>query len=155
MRVLPILLTLCLAACGGDDDTASADAEGCEHLQDGPDVDRTATATAAGAPGVLNDHMRYDITLVPVTGGNGGVVAFAAPEAGGYIFFLDATVPFAISDATGAPVTLEDSATSSTACADIKGRHVADLAVGTYNLSFGPTTATAVSLVIEEEAHEE
>jgi FAD/FMN-containing dehydrogenase len=148
-----LLSTALLVGCSGEEETA--DTEACEHLQNGPQSAVTATAAAAGAPAVSNDHKRYDITLVDVTGGKGGSVSFASSEAAEYVFFLNADVPFKATDASGQTVAIEASATSSSECGDIKGRHIVPLGVGTYTLSFGPTSATSVSLVIEEEAHEE
>lgn len=153
--VIPVFL-LAVTACGDEatdggqtPDLDAADGEGCEHLQEGPGVAITATATASGAPSVDEDHRRYDTALVDVTGGKGGVVDFGASAAGLHVIFLSADVPLFINDATGAPVAIEDSATSSTACADIKGKHVVDLGVGTYHLILGPTTETEVSIVVE------
>jgi hypothetical protein len=145
------LSILAFAGCGDDDthDDAAADAEGCEHLQDGPSAAITAATAAAGAPSVDDDHRRYDVTLVDVTGGKGGVVKFAASAAGVHVIFLDADVPLFITDAAGAPVAIEESASSSTACADIRGKHVVELGVGTYNLTLGPTTSTQVGVVVE------
>jgi hypothetical protein len=94
--------------------------------------------------------MRYDVTLTAITGGNGGFVSFASAEAVHYAFFLDAPVAFAVQDGSGATVPIEESATSSPECSDIRGRHVVDLGVGTFFLSLGPATESEVSIVIEE-----
>lgn len=148
-----LLSSALLAGCGGEKN--EADVEGCEHLQEGPSAAVTATAAASGAPAVSNDHKRYDITLPAGTGGNNtGSVSFAAGEASDYVFFLGADVPLKITNASGAAVAFEESATTSSACTQIKGRHVAPLQVGTYTLTFGPTTQSSVSLVIEETDHE-
>lgn len=37
-------------------------------------------------------------------------------------------------------------------CSEIKRRHMFVLSVGTYNITFGPTTESSVSLVIVEAA---
>jgi len=148
-----LLSTSLLVGCSGEEEE-SADTEGCAHLQNGPAATVTATATASGAPAVSNDHKRYDITLVDVSGQKGGSVTFAASEATDYVFFLNADVAFSVANSSGQPVAIEESATSSSECGDIKGRHVVPLSVGTYTLTFGPTSATSVSVVIEEAAHE-
>jgi hypothetical protein len=150
------LVMLSLAACGGDDSTEeeeSIDVEGCEHLIEGPEVPVTATATSDGAPSVADDHMRYDVTLVEVDGGNGGAVAFDADEATDFVFFLSADVDMAITDSGDQEVAIEESATSSPECEEIRGRHVAELTVGTHYLSFGPTPEEQVSVVIEHADH--
>jgi hypothetical protein len=150
MKLLPVVLlsTALFVGCGGDEE--SADTEGCEHLQGGPATPITATASSTGAPAVSNDHRRYDITLTDVTGGKGGSVSFAASEGMDYVFFTSADVKVTVTNASGAAITAEESVNSSSTCTEIKGRHTFPLSVGTYTLTFGPTTATSVSLVIEE-----
>jgi hypothetical protein len=143
------LLAVC-AACPGE---PNVDQEGCEHLKEGPATAVTALASGEG-PLVADDHHRYDVSLVAITGGNGGRVRFASDEQGDFIIFLNQGVPLKVLDSSGAEVAIEASATSSTACTDIRGRHVVPLGVGTYTLSLGPTTQTSVGIVIEHAAHE-
>lgn len=131
----------------------TADEEACEHLNGGPDAPLLATASAELAPAIAGDHKRYLITLIDVAGGKGGFVKFAPPEATDYLFFLDASVPVQFLDWTNGPVPPEESSTNSTACAEIKARHVVPLQVGTYGVQFGPTAETAVGVVVEEAAH--
>jgi len=140
--------------CGGEEEEENVDVEGCEHLQEGPSTAVTATAATAGAPAVKDDHRRYDVTLVDVTGGKGGSVTFAAAEEGDYVLFTSADVQVAITDANGQAVAPEASVKSSTECTEIKGRHTIPMKVGTHTLTFGPTTQTSVSLVIEPAAHD-
>ena len=145
-----LLSSALLAGCGEPDE---ADVEGCEHLQEGPSA--AVSASASGAPAVSNDHKRYDITLPAGSGGNVGSVSFAAPEATDYVFFLGSNVTLKVTNASGQTVSFEESATSSAQCTNIKGRYVAPLEVGTYTLTFGPSTSVnSVSLVIEESGHE-
>ena len=146
-----LLSTALLAGCGTVNE---ADVEGCEHLQEGPSSIVTATATASGAPAVENDHRRYDISLVDVTGGKGGFVSFGVDHEAEYILFTGADVPVVVRNAAGAMVSFEASVKSSPECTEVKGRHTVELPVGMYTLSFGPTTQSVVSLVIEEVAHE-
>ncbi len=153
--MLKKLLSVCLvssavlAGCGA---TEEGDVEGCEHLQKGPGSAVTATTTGT-APAVSNDHKRYDITLPAGSGGNTGSVSFASGEAVDYVFFLGTDVPLKITQGTQ-EVSFESSAKSSATCTEVKGRYVAPLGVGTYTLTFGPTSATSVSLVIEESGHD-
>lgn len=130
------------------------DEEGCEHLQSGPSTEVTAVSEGDG-PLVADDHQRYDITLVPLTGGNGGSVRFAADEDGEFIVYLDEDVPLAVTDGSGNPVAAEESSSSSETCTEVRGRIVFDLTVGTYHLHFGPTQASEVGVVIEHGAHAE
>lgn len=147
-----LLSSALLAGCGEKNE---ADVEACEHLQEGPAAAVTATASASGAPAVSNDHKRYDITLPAGSGGNVGSVSFAAAEATDYVFFTGSNVTLKVTSASGQEVTFEESATSSVECTNVKGRYVAPLQVGTYTLTFGPTSDSTVSLVIEETNHEE
>lgn len=145
-----LLSTALLAACGGEE---SADAEACEHLKEGPASTVTAAATASGAPAVNNDHRRYDITLADINGGKGGSVSFAVAEAATYVLFTTVDAGLGVKNANGQDVTVSQRTTSSTECTEVKGRYTVPLTVGTHTLSFGPVSATTLSLVIEEEAH--
>lgn len=150
-----LMSTALLAAGCGDDEEGeeSADVEGCEHLQEGPSTAVTATLTGT-PPAVDDDHRRYDITLVDGTGGKTGSVSFAAAEATDYIIFTSADVALTVTNSSGAEVEIEESAKSSSECTEVKGRHVVPMSVGTYRLTFGPTTAASVNIVIEHEVHE-
>jgi hypothetical protein len=154
-----LLMSTALLAAGCGDDTEeeeNPDVEGCEHLQEGPSSAVTATLTGT-PPAVDDDHRRYDITLVDGTGGKTGSVSFAAAEATDYIIFTSADVALSVTSSSGAQVAIEESAKSSSECTEIKGRHVVPMTVGTYTLTFGPTTASSVSIVIEhshEHGHE-
>lgn len=144
-----LLSSALFLACGEEEETA--DSEGCEHLKEGPVTPITASASDTGAPAVSNDHRRYDITLTDVTGGKGGSVSFAAAEGADYVLFTGADVPVTVKSSSGTAVNPEESVKSSSVCAEVKGRHTFGLSVGTYILTFGPTTVTSVPLVIEED----
>jgi len=137
--------------CGEEEETV--DVEGCEHLQEGPASAVTATAATTGAPAVKSDHRRYDVALVDMTGGKGGSVTFAAAEESDYVLFTSADVPVAVKDANGRAIAIEASVKNSAECAEIKGRHTIPLKVGTHTITFGPTTQSSVSIVIEPSEH--
>ena len=151
-------LVLSTLTLGCSETHENPDGEACEHLKGGPAAAPapapTAAATADAAPAVAADHQRYDVTLIDVAGGKGGFVKYAASEATDYIFFLGADVPVEFLDAANAPVAPEASASNSTGCAEIKGRHLVPFEVGTYALRFGPTTQTTVSIVVEGAGHD-
>jgi hypothetical protein len=158
---MPILLSALLAACSDEpaethgDTEPDVDAEACEHMSEGPYNDVTAAADSATAPSVDAEHTAHRIALPATTGGNGGYVSFASGAAGDIIFFLDADVPLAIEDASGAAVPIEEScdpAACSTSCTLLAGRHVVELAVGTYYLLLGPSSSAAVALSHEQAA---
>jgi hypothetical protein len=145
-----LLSSALLVGCGAP----AEDAEACEHLREGPAVPTTASASSASAPEVMAEHKRYDISLPAGTGGNTGSVSFKADHATDYTFFLSADVSLSLTSSSGQAVEFESSAKSSASCGDIKGRYVAPLEVGTYFLTFGPSSLSSVSLVIEESGHE-
>jgi hypothetical protein len=173
LRISPIaLMSLALVACDDGEDgthehgaggtTADAaaelpDTEGCEHMVEGPSAAVTAGADAASAGAIADDHTRYDVTFVDLAGGQkGGAVTFAADETGDFHFFFDAAVPYQVADAAGTVVEIEESSPGTEACTEIKQWDIVELAVGTYTLTFGPTDATGVKIVVEHggEAHD-
>lgn len=139
---------------GGDAGPVGAelDPEVCEHLTEGPYVEHTATDALDTAPDVSAEHTAHTITLVDFAGQNGGYVAFQAPAAGEYLFYLDADLPLSIQSSAGGDVPIEASC-NPTACSDactaIVGRHLVDLEVGTYYLELGPTLEDSVNLAHE------
>ncbi len=144
-RFSAVLLSVALLVGCGEE---TIDSDACEHLQEGPASAITASANATGAPAVSNDHRRYDISLVDGTDGKGGAVSFAVAEANDYTLFLNGLVPVVLRDASGQVVQVTASGTGSSECSDIQRRHFFSLGVGTYSITFGPTTAGSVSLVI-------
>lgn len=154
--VLAALLAALPLACGEEEarEEESPDAEACEHFAGTAVKAVTAAPAREQAPAAASDHHRYAITLTDVEGGKGGFVSFASEAAGDVVFFLDAAVPARLVDSTGAQLAFEESATSSTECSAIKGRHVAELAVGTVWLELGPTEISSVNLIVEGAAHE-
>jgi hypothetical protein len=155
-------VALAATACGDDHDDHDHDHggetladEACEHTAEGPYRDVTATADAVDGPVASFEHTGVRIALVDVTGGKGGFVTFESAEAADFTFFLSAHVPLTVQDATGAPVVIEATADVD-ACAEVAVQYTAELGVGTYRLSFGPTEATTVTLVAEAagEAHD-
>lgn len=159
MRALTILILACVPAAGCGEHREhgheNPNAEACEHLKEGPAVAVSAAAAAStDAAKIGNDHKRYDVTLVDVTGGKGGFVSFAAAKEGEYILFTSAPAKLNVKSAAMADVAAESSAASVTECTDVKGRHVYDLKVGTYVIGIGPETADKVSFVVEaSDAH--
>ena len=139
-----LLSAALLVGCGEE----NIDNDACEHLQEGPAAPITASANTTGAPAVSNDHRRYDISLIDATGGKGGSVSFAVTEAGNYALFLGGVVPVNLRDANGELVKVNASGMDSEACSELKRTHYFVLEVGTYSLTFGPTTESSVSIVI-------
>lgn len=161
MRALSSFINLLIAAtlaasllssCGGDDpghEGEDVDAEGCEHLSEGPYTPiAAATERSAAAPAVGADHMAYSISL---PAGAAGHVTFAVDAAGEHVLFFDQAVTVKVFSASGTEVPIEASAPGSDACDEVKGRHTIDLAVGTHILEISAAGSLAlVNLVIEE-----
>jgi hypothetical protein len=156
-KILAAVLVAALPLACGEEVTPveeSVDAAACEHLAGAEVVAVTAAAVRDQAPAVAADHHRYEIALGEIEGGRGGFVSFASEQAGDVLFFLDADVPVKLVDAAGAAVAFEQSVTSSSECALIKGRHLAELPVGTVWLQFGPAAVEKVNLVVEGAEHD-
>jgi hypothetical protein len=157
------LATLCVLflsatplGCGEDKpgEEENPNVEACEHIEMGPAVALTAaTTSSASAPKLGDDHKRYDVSMVDVTGGKGGYVSFAASKAGEYIFFTTAPVTLKVKTSAMADVAVESSAAMIAECTQVKGRFVYDLEVGTYIIAIGPETVDKVSFVVEPGAH--
>jgi len=124
--------------------------DACVHMANGPNANSAASDAAdAGAPDVSAHHTRHDITLTNLTGGNGGFVKFLSGKHTDFFFFLDKDIPFAVQDAVGGAVSIEERR-SVGECAEVAMGHKAAIEVGTYYLSFGPTPLATVSLVVVE-----
>lgn len=154
-----LALALATTGCGDDehehDHEHSLEEEGCEHLVEGPFEPITALADSAGTlPNAAIEHTSVQISLVPVTGGNGGFVAFEAEADGDYLFFLDTNVPARFLDSAGAVVPIEATEIGSELCTEIAVIYTVELEVGTYTIQLGPTAATTVSIVHEEASGE-
>ncbi|HLL04561.1 MAG TPA: hypothetical protein VK539_28515 [Myxococcaceae bacterium] len=141
-----LLSAALLASCGGE----NVDTRPCEYLQEGPASSVTASVSATGAPAVSADQRRYDISLIDVTGGKGGSVSFSVTEAGDYTLYLNGEVPVNVTNPSGQRIEVTVSGTGSSECTEIKRRHTFPLAAGMHSIAFGPTTASSVSLVIDQ-----
>lgn len=165
LLTIALSVTLCVAACADDHDhdhaheegeTHSAVEEACEHVVSGPFVDVEAADTADAAPSATHEHSAVNVTLPADPDDSAmqmGYVTFEADEAADFAFFLSADVAFAILDASGNEVEIEETEAVSE-CDEVAVEHVAELEIGTYTLLLGPTTETLVSLVVEEANHE-
>lgn len=148
-------LLLATAACGGDDAGGSheelePEADGCEHMIEGPNQEITAIADMAGdAPDMGEHHVRWDIALVDDgTGMFSGYVDLVVEEEGESIFFGDADIPLTIWDANGDEVPLHSADDSITECTEVDASNTYELGVGTYLLGLGPTTEATFSVVV-------
>ena len=83
-----VLLGIGVVLASGCGTLPKTDVEACEHIAEaGTAV--TATASAATASSLSDDHKRNEVTLVDVTGGKGGFAKFEADEEGDFFFYLD------------------------------------------------------------------
>lgn len=153
---VPIILpaALALGACNsgegeGTEGLTGPDAEGCEHLTDGPFVPVTAPATSAGVvPAVAADHQAYRVSF---DGADTGVVQFAAPAATHYVFYLSEPIEGRFFTPGGTDV--RASAGQVALCPAIRKKLSVSLAVGTTYLEL--TSARRVVDVVVEPLHGE
>ena len=146
-----VAVAVAVAGCGDEKpEEENPNAEACEHMEMGPVVVITAAAMSSGtAPMIANNHKRYDVTTVPVSGSKGGFVTFAPTAAGDYIFFTGQPVTLLVeSAANGGDVAATSSAGSITECTLVKGRNVYPLEVATYVVGI-TGVVDRVSFVIE------
>lgn len=128
-----------------DEDTDPI-AEGCAHLEFGPDI---ALDLALDNPPITTVHTRYPIALAP-TGDEdryGGALAFNS-MGGDYYFLLDRALDFAITDAADEPVAALHSHPDPEACAVAAVAHHYQLPAGGYTLTFGPTDAASLNMAV-------
>lgn len=150
-RLPATALVLLLAACEHshtDDHAHDPNTEACAHYAKGGAVKLTAATTASTSAPLIGDHDPHEITLP----GQTGYVTFKADAAAEHYFFTDANVTVKLTNAQGATVDTEGApATSIKECTAVKGRHVYDLAIGTYVVEL--KGADKVTVVIEAHEH--
>lgn len=159
LRHLPLLAALVaggfvFAGCDHDHDDEEHEhehdgedpiAEGCPHLEYGPDVslDLSGEVTAISVV-----HTRYLITLADEGDGYGGTVPFTSTGSD-YYFLFDREVPFELDDASGAEVAVTHTMTDPAAC-EVAAvvYHFEALAAGDYSLTFGPTDEQSLQMAV-------
>jgi hypothetical protein len=143
-RGLPALagLWLSLAIAGCSDDEEELDVDACEHLQEGP-----AVPTASGGT-VADDHRRYDLALTPAANPS-AIVTFVSMRDDDYFVFLSEDVPLTVRRVAGSGIDRRDFVQGSDDCNEVDTRSEFHLDVGTYELIFGSTAETLVSIVVE------
>ncbi|RMG15925.1 MAG: hypothetical protein D6729_11665 [Deltaproteobacteria bacterium] len=139
------MLILLLGACGAEP-LPEAEAEGCEHAQEGPFIDVEATTAPDLAPAVEAGHRAWRITLPE---GAAGFLRLDVPQAGDYHFFLSAAVEMEIYDDHEALVAIEETRPVD-ACEALAVDHIVPLSVGRHRIRVGPDSdGGPVTLVIE------
>lgn len=136
-------LVMTLAACGEEPPPAS-DTDACMALEMGPYAAITATTSRDnGTPAVADDGMAYTVTL---TASGFGYVKLEA-TAGTHVVYLDRGLMVNALEGAGTPATVS-SATSSDACATIKGRNEVTLAAGTAFIGLQSDGGAPVNVVV-------
>lgn len=135
---------------GGSDPYGHSEEHACIHMEDGPAEPVVATASLTSAPSLAEPHTRYDVALDQVSDTAPAYVSFSASDAADYLIMLSAVEPVRVLDETGELVPFLESRESSVYCEAIQSRHVATLEAGQYYLELGPTSATSLSVVLEE-----
>jgi hypothetical protein len=152
MRSLPLTLCLLVAACPGEQEEDPS-SEACEHATAGPFAPATAGSDTASAPNISAEHTAHQITLIEIDGGKGGFVRYDVAEAGVHRVFLSSDVPVSAQDAAGNALELVEPI-DETACARIVKSHHVQLGIGSAFFSLGPTSESAVTMIVELDDHE-
>lgn len=139
-----------LAACTPAEEDPLA--EPCEHAAEAGTAVTAAVDGSAG-PDVSATHTRFDVTLGAVEGGNGGTVSITVDESIHVLLYVGSDVPLTLQDASGNEVVVGASE-AVTACAELAMMYNYSLGIGSYTITFGPTTETSVLLLTEHEAHD-
>jgi len=143
-----VVLVAALGGCGTEDQAADVPAvEGCEHLQEGPFAELTATAAASDAPWMTDEHTAYQVTLSEGASGYVGFVAVPVRDAGDVYVYSDRPEPMVVRDDQGSPVAAEAEATEVSACTEVARESLFELEVGTYTVELGPAYAGTATLV--------
>lgn len=133
-----------VVGCGDDPAPPASDADACATLEMGPYVPITATVARDGrTPAIADDGNAYTVTLV--ASGYGYVKLEAS--GGTHVLYVDRGVMVNVLEGAGTPAQLA-SATSSDACATVKGRHEASLSSGTVYVGLMADGGTPVNLVV-------
>lgn len=129
---------------------AGGDAEGCEHMNEGPAVAVTANLVSMNRERdkVAVTHTRFDVKLTPNAGQNEGYVLLDSDEAAEVQVYLSQDVPFKLMQ-DGHVIAFDASDKHPLTCPAIQAHYAADLGIGPVELHFGPTPETTVSLVLE------
>ncbi|MCA9539391.1 MAG: hypothetical protein KC620_10920 [Myxococcales bacterium] len=146
-----LAISFCLA-CGDDDASDAADAapvdqvaEGCKHLEYGPNVE--VNADPAEDTMIMTVHQRYDLTLASGADGNVGRLTFHS-EGGEHYLFLDRDVPLALTDSTGATVEPMHVHHMPASCAQAATVMHVMFPQGMYVFDFGPTSETMLQMAV-------
>lgn len=143
MRTPIVVALLALAACSEDPPPAS-DTDACMQLEMGPYTAITATTSRdISTPSVADDGMAYTVTL---TANGFGYVKFAA-SAGKHVFYTDRMLMVNALEGAGTPASVS-SASSSGACATIKGRYEVTLMAGTMYFGLMSDGGAPVNVVV-------
>jgi len=152
LRDIALFSSLCLplVACDHDHDHGAEEvdqvAEGCKHMEFGPDV---ALDVAPGLDAAIETvHTRYDLTLSEaVRGGYEGRILYTSGGAMHYLM-LDQAADLLITDSEGddvEPMMLENEPTS---CPLARSVHHVMLPEGVYTLDISGAASASMSLVV-------
>lgn len=148
--IVILAMVLGAQACGDEEAPAEGveeglDAEGCEHMEEGPAVPITAAADPAAAPDATAEHARVDIALAP---DGTGIVTYAAEAPGDYTFYFDKPVDLTITAPDGSLLALESSAPVDL-CEAVAVKQVFELALGLHTIALDASGQAEVRMVVE------
>ncbi len=138
-----LVAALALAACGEDPPPAS-DTDACAQLEMGPYTQVAASVSRDNnTPAVADDGNAYTVTL---TASGFGYVRLDS-TGGKYVVYLDRGLTVNALEGAGTPANVS-SASSSEACAAIKGRHEVTLGSGAVYVGLMSDGGAPVNLVV-------
>jgi hypothetical protein len=142
----PLLLLILLAACGSDSSPDEVEIAACANLETGPFQDLTAGPDPVTDLSIEidDDDVAYRVAL----GTTGGYVFFGATSPADHLFALDTDVAVTFTTQGGDPIEPTSTASSSSACSEIRRMHILPLDTGTYFLQLAPDAET-VTIVVE------
>jgi hypothetical protein len=140
MRVLIAVVAVVVAGC------TSPSAEACRIAQEGPSNAVSASLTADESAGdVSAERTRHDVTLVALTGGNGGSLQLDS-EGGRHIIYQTKTITLAVKDAAGTDVVM--TSVEEQECAEVVSSNDGVLPAGQLFINLGPSPESDVSLIV-------
>ena len=130
----------------------AVDAEGCEHMQEGPSqaVEANLPSMSRTPATIKPGHQRWDVSLLAEGGARQGTLTLENDKAGDVAIYLNKDLPLVLRQSGQAdPVPFKSVVKAVDACTAVKARYVATLGVGVYWVDLGPHTEASVNMVVE------
>lgn len=130
----------------------AVDADGCEHLQEGPSqaVEANLPSMSRMPATIKPGHQRWDVSLLAEGGARQGTLTLENDKAGDVAIYMSKDLPLMLRQSGQAgPVPFKSVVKAVDACGAVKARYVATLGVGLYWVDLGPHSEASVNMVVE------